>query len=312
MPLVSVVIPTRARPALVPLAARSALGQTLRDLEVVVVLDGPDPATREALERVGDDRLRLVELPASHGVAAARNAGVADARAPWVAFLDDDDLWLPAKLERQLEAAGADEEPAPVVACRVLARNERGDHLWPRRLPGPGEPLAEYLYCRRSPFAGEGLLQPSMLLAPTCLLREEPFDERLHHLEDHEWLLRATLSGKARVVFPTGDEPLAVWSIEDSRVRASYGRDWKEFVVWAREHASLLTPRSHVAFVLGWAGHKAARSRSWGAFPELLREALRTGPPSAADLLTFLGYWLVPPGLSARLALAFARRKVTA
>ena len=94
-PRVSVVIPTRLRPALVPRAVRSALAQTLTDIEVVVI-DGPDPDTREVLAAIADPRLRIVELERSGGAPAARNVGVDHARAAWTALLDDDDdEWLP-------------------------------------------------------------------------------------------------------------------------------------------------------------------------------------------------------------------------
>ncbi|TMM39790.1 MAG: glycosyltransferase family 2 protein [Actinobacteria bacterium] len=94
-PRVSVVIPTRLRPALVPRAVCSALAQALTDIEVVVVIDGPDPDTREVLAAIADPRLRIVELERSGGAPAARNVGVDHARAAWTALLDDDDEWLP-------------------------------------------------------------------------------------------------------------------------------------------------------------------------------------------------------------------------
>src|SRR4051812_33536788 len=104
-PEVSVVIPTRGRPDWAPRAVDQALSQTLRTIEVLVVVDGPDPATVEALARIGDPRLRVIELPESGGAPAARNVGVRHARADWVALLDDDDGWLPTKLAAQLELA---------------------------------------------------------------------------------------------------------------------------------------------------------------------------------------------------------------
>src|SRR5262249_32788271 len=106
-PLVSIVIPTRNRPGLVTRAVRSALDQTFSAIEVIVVLDGPDEKTIRALAEVEDRRLCLVILTQSVGAQEARNAGVRKARGQWVAFLDDDDEWLPLKLERQIEAANA-------------------------------------------------------------------------------------------------------------------------------------------------------------------------------------------------------------
>src|SRR6187551_3408361 len=75
-PDVTVVIPTRNRPDLVSRAVHSVLGQTYRNIEVIVVVDGPDAATEDALGTIGDDRLRVLTLPAKGGAPNARNQGV--------------------------------------------------------------------------------------------------------------------------------------------------------------------------------------------------------------------------------------------
>jgi glycosyltransferase involved in cell wall biosynthesis len=107
---VSVVIPTRDRPDLLPLTLRSALYQERVNAEVLVVDDGAGPATESLLERLGDHRVRLLRNSGPPGVSGARNSGIAAARGRWIAFLDDDDLWAPHKLAAQLaiaEEAGA-------------------------------------------------------------------------------------------------------------------------------------------------------------------------------------------------------------
>jgi glycosyltransferase involved in cell wall biosynthesis len=101
VPLVSVVIPTYSRPQLVGRAVRSALAQTLEAIEVIAVQDGPNESTVQALAQIDDPRLSVHVLPENLGAAAACNAGVARARAQWVAFLDDDDEFLSSKLELQ-------------------------------------------------------------------------------------------------------------------------------------------------------------------------------------------------------------------
>lgn len=105
VPTVSVVIPTRDRPATLGAALRSALDQAGVDVEVVVVDDGSGHATAELLAGLTDPRLRVLRNDRPEGVAAARNRGLAAAAGEWVAFLDDDDLWAPTKLARQLTRA---------------------------------------------------------------------------------------------------------------------------------------------------------------------------------------------------------------
>jgi glycosyltransferase involved in cell wall biosynthesis len=107
-PDVSVVIPTRDRWSLLSSnSLPSALAQEHVEVEVIVVDDGSRDGTSERLAKLGDPRVRGIRLDPARGAAAARNEGIAAARAEWVAFLDDDDLWSPRKLRAQLDAAGA-------------------------------------------------------------------------------------------------------------------------------------------------------------------------------------------------------------
>ncbi len=120
-------------------ALPSALEQTYRNIEVIVVIDGPDVVTERALLAVDDARLRVLALPANVGGSDARNTGVQAARGEWIALLDDDE-WLPEKLERQLRVARASQYPQPVVACGWITRTPQGDFRSPSRLPDAGEP----------------------------------------------------------------------------------------------------------------------------------------------------------------------------
>jgi glycosyltransferase involved in cell wall biosynthesis len=105
-PLVTVVIPTHGRPALLCEALESVTAQTHENLEIIVVSNGDMVSDRylakHLCEAVGAHLIVLEEA----NVSKARNAGVAAAYGEWIAFLDDDDLWHPEKLERQLAATG--------------------------------------------------------------------------------------------------------------------------------------------------------------------------------------------------------------
>jgi glycosyltransferase involved in cell wall biosynthesis len=104
---------------------RSALGQTLRDLELIVIDDGSKDATAEVVARIAkdDSRVRLISQ-SNRGLASTRNRGVLEARGALVAFLDHDDLWHPEKLA--LQAAALDAEPvAAVASCYSALLDER-------------------------------------------------------------------------------------------------------------------------------------------------------------------------------------------
>lgn len=300
-PRVSVVIPTRDRPTLVVRAVRSALAQTVREIEVIVVLDGPDERAAAALGRVADERLRVETLPIRRGIGAARNAGVRLARGHWLGFLDDDDEWVPGKLAAQLAVAETSPDAHPIVACRVVARDGSGEErVWPRRLPTGREPLAEYLFARRTPFWGEALVQTSTLLSDRELAAAVPFDERLPKHEDLDWLLRAGRFPGAALAFVPSEEPLTIWHVEPDRQRASTVPDWRASLAWIRSVRHLVSRRAYAGFCLGWLGADAARERSFEGLWRLPWEAVRRGRPRAMDVLVFLAGWALPIRLRER------------
>jgi glycosyltransferase involved in cell wall biosynthesis len=290
-----VVIPTRARPALVTRAVGSALAQSYADIEVIVVVDGPDDATRAALATVADPRLRVVELPEPGGAPNARNVGVGRARGRFTAFLDDDDEWLPHKLAVQVEHADRAGARTPIVASRLLNRTPRAELVMPRRLPEPGEPPTEYLTVRRGPFHGEGFIQTSTIMAPTDLLRRVPFTVGLPRLQELDWTIRAL--GHPDVELVIAAEPLAIWHTDEDRPRLSSAMPWQESLAWVRGIRPLVTRRAYAAIIMSVVSSMAAPTRNPRVFATLLREARRHGRPRLIDYVTFGQIWLLPPGL---------------
>ena len=298
---ISAVIPTRGRPALVVRAVASALGQTLRDIEVVVVIDGPDAATLRALRAVDDPRLVILPLPVNLGLAGARHAGIEAARGAWIALLDDDDEWLPRKLEIQLNTARRSRHRTPIVTCRVIARTEQGDAIRPRRVLATGEALCEYLFCKTRLSGGEGLVLPSTLLVPKALFRDGGPRFRPVPSEGSDWLLRAVARDGVGVEFVATQEPLAIWHCEDSRVRLSTSRDWRESLAWAKAEKGLLTPRARASFILNRVSAEARRAGDASAFWRLPREAFRCGRPTSISLFAHAITWLLPRRVRAAL-----------
>lgn len=105
-PLVSVVLPTRNRMALLPDALASVRRQTYSNLEIVVVNDGSTDGTREFLRDLADEdeRIRVIDRTVGGGAPAARNRGILASRGEFVAFQDDDTYWSPRKIERLVGA----------------------------------------------------------------------------------------------------------------------------------------------------------------------------------------------------------------
>jgi len=190
-PLVSVVVPTRDRPRELSGALASIFDQSFRDFEIVVVDDGSRAEIEPLGPRAGSS-LRVSRLEPARGAAAARNHGVSCARGRYVAFLDDDDRWLPTFLETQVEALQATDGPAlswtgTIEVDRAGGRFQPGPDPWitypsllVELLADCPIPTLSAVACRRSLFDLHGGL-----------------DERLAVVHDLEWFVRLLLAGES-------------------------------------------------------------------------------------------------------------------
>jgi glycosyltransferase involved in cell wall biosynthesis len=303
VPDISVVIPTLRRPALLRRALDSVLAQTCGDFEVIVVVDGPDEDTLAALRAVHDPRLRVLVNPQSLTAAGARNRGVAEARGQWVAFLDDDDAWLPHKLERQMAVARAHAGALVTSLSRIITPITT--YVWPLVIYDNARPLGEYLFDRQTAFAGSAFIQTSSYLMPRALYQASPFRVDTPH-DDWDFLLRLTRQPGVRVV--TVPEVLVEVYFEERRPSLSHASAWGASLAWLDRVAPLLTPRAYSGFCLGVVGPRAAGERAYAAILPLLSRAFRRGAPRPWHVLAFLAFWVVPQDLRRRLRAAFARR----
>jgi hypothetical protein len=125
MPYVSVIIPLYNKSKYIVRTLDSVLSQAFRDFEVIVVDDGSTDGSDALVRRYDDSRLRMIQQ-ANAGPAAARNRGLAEANAPYVAFLDADDEWLPGYLERVLGILKDHPECDAVASTCLLETPETG------------------------------------------------------------------------------------------------------------------------------------------------------------------------------------------
>lgn len=280
---VSVVIPTRNRPELVLRAVRSAVGQTYKNLEIVVVVDGPDRETVETLAHLGEPSVRICELEQSVGAAEARNEGVRRANGEWIAFLDDDDEWLPTKIEKQVHAAEACGNPLAIVTCKIVLRGGGSDSVVPHQLPAPGQPISEYvLGAPRNGF------QTSSYFVSRALMLLVPWSKNLKGLQDFDWFLRGTsYPGATLTVVP---EPLSIYYVESVNT-ITRKLSWLTCYEWGQQNRPLMTPRAYSCFLSRVC---ANRARSQGAglrvVARLFFEMLFDGRPDLLSIAMFFGY----------------------
>jgi glycosyltransferase involved in cell wall biosynthesis len=189
MPAASIILPTFDRLEHLTSAIDSVFDQTVSDWELVIADDGSGGETRRYLQGLTDPRVTLLWLEHSGNPARVRNAALAVARGAYLAFLDSDDVWAPAKLEKQLEALRA-----------------RPDHRWCYTysdcIDSAGNPVTGMDL--RPP--GEGWILESLLrdlaatigmpalMAERALVQElGGFDEGQPFCEDHDLCLRLAM-----------------------------------------------------------------------------------------------------------------------
>jgi glycosyltransferase involved in cell wall biosynthesis len=253
-PEVSVVIPTRDRWGFLSRhALPSALGQQDVELEVIVVDDASSDETANRLAEVADARVRVVRHDVPRRLPGARNAGAALASGSWLAFLDDDDVWSPVKLRRQIDAAQAGGRRwaygRAVVTDAQLAVLDEDPFPAPRELPA--------LLLEGNWIPGGG---SNVVVRADLFLETGGFDEELRFFEDWDLWLRLLAV----------DAPEAVDEVVVGRVEHGANmvvRDRREVAaaherLLAKHRTVTASDRRSVAEWLAFEQHRAGRGRS--------------------------------------------------
>lgn len=187
-PKVSVIMPTYNRADLLPAAIDSVLGQSFTDFEVLVIDDGSEDATRQVVAGFSDPRIHYCHQRNS-GVSAARNRGLEIARGEYLAFLDSDDLFLPAKLAFQV--AQLDENPTlGMVAGGFRYIDWQGAWLAERR-PWVFQPTLDL----STVLLGAAIITNSVLLRKEWIERLGGFNPTFSWAEDLDLWLRMAVAG---------------------------------------------------------------------------------------------------------------------
>lgn len=201
-PRISVILPTHNRAHTIERAVTSVLCQSFSDLELIVVDDASEDGTLDELSRLRDSRLLIVTRDKRGGGSAARNSGIALARADLIAFQDSDDEWLPTKLQEQVDAIDASDKNHGACYCDFIRLSKEGAWLSEcvfrdERVKADITPL----------LLRQNFISTQTLLVRATLLRDiGGFDEALPRYQDWDLALRVA----EKTLFAYVPRPLAI------------------------------------------------------------------------------------------------------
>jgi glycosyltransferase involved in cell wall biosynthesis len=189
MPKVSVILPTHNRAEFLHHAIESALKQTFKDLEIIVVDDNSTDNTVDVVKRFEDRRIEYIRENANKGPSAARNTGISASKGKYLAFLDDDDEWVPDKLKKQIELL----DKCPQNICGVYSNRLVLDKSTNRIIstgPNADKLSGNLLY---QLLIGSPIHTSTVLLRKSCFDEVGLFDETMSYMEDRDLWIRLSL-----------------------------------------------------------------------------------------------------------------------
>lgn len=274
---VTVAITTYNRPDMLRRAISSVVRQTHTDLEILVCDDASSYDVASLVAEFDDPRIKLVSAETNGGVVANRNRALQSATGEFFCFLDDDDIYLPEKVERSLSMAVS--HPGDIIFSQITY--VKGERTWQAPAGGPlaGETYGDYVFLRG------GLIHLSACLFPTALGQGVGFRAGLRRHEDFDFLARMTASGARLVFLP---QALAVLDITMSGGRFRRSDKYRETLEAFEFISPHLSEPARLAFLARLGAPKyAAAGLRWRAV-SLVLNAYRGGalrPRNAAKLL---------------------------
>lgn len=208
-PLVSVIIPTYNSANYIALSIDSAIKQTMRDFEIIVVEDGSTDDTKNRLDAYRNIINCIYQ--SNHGRSFARNVAIRQARGKYIAFLDSDDLWLPDRLEKQVAILEASPEIQLVYSkAKIIDSLGNAHQVWghPSEI---GEAIMEPGRIYEQLILGNFIPILTVTLRRSALEQAGYFDEQLSYPEDWDLWLRLAHPGNFFYI----PETLACYRIED-------------------------------------------------------------------------------------------------
>jgi glycosyltransferase involved in cell wall biosynthesis len=213
MPKVSVVILTFNRAKLLEQAIQSVLNQTFQDFEIIIVDDCSTDDTMQVGKNFLDERIKYIRHEVNKGVGAGRNTGVRNSTGEYIAFLDDDDQWLPEKLRFQVECLDCNSLEVGAVHCGRLDIDETNGTVLPEIGNDKRGDISKALLRRNF------LTTSTVLLRTICFQKVGLFDETIPVGEDYDMWIRIS----QKYCFEYIELPLVRYSIHQNSLSRNLG-----------------------------------------------------------------------------------------
>ena len=288
-PKISVIIPTHNRAELLRKAIASVLNQTFKDFELIIVDEASTDNTEEIVKEFmkEDDRIRYLRYELnSKKPSIARNRGIAVAKGEYLAFLDDDDVWLSRKLEMQIELA--EQQDLDLVGCNYLLVNEKGEMMGKIIFP-------EWIRENLLKALMRGVFYPNLsgLIVRRNILRDVGLlDEKLTWGEDLELVIRLIRND---VRFNFVKDPCFKYTIHTNRVstRLNWINKAKDYEYIAMKHKDfLINHPKEFSELLRW----IARAYCYGGLIEkgkrYYKESIKFNPTNYKSLVSYIASFI--------------------
>lgn len=212
MPKVSVIIPTHNRAELLRSAIISVLNQTFQNFEIIVVDDASRDNTQEVVSSYNDRRLKYIRNEISKGDGVARNAGINNSSGDYIAFLDDDDEWLPEKLEIQIDLLENSSAKVGGVYTGVLNIDRTTRRILGIRIPEKKGDLSKDI------LVGNFIITSSLILRKECFEKVGLFDESVPFCSDYVMWIRIS----RQFLFEYIKKPLVKYYIHNNSLSGNH------------------------------------------------------------------------------------------
>lgn len=278
-PLVSVVLPTYNRREYLTEAIESVINQTYSNIELIVIDDHSSESPRNIVDNISNSGLQNIVFlrhEENKGVSAARNTGIEQANGQLVALLDDDDLWSPDKIERQVVEFQRGGSETGVVCSGIRSIDADGSTIRAREVQYTGS-ITKELLC------GAIVPLPSVVVRRDVLLEAGLFDERLLAYEDQEWMIRLSQHCEFRsvsdplVISRRGDDHAQLTDDIATKAEESYPLFMKKCRPIAAEYGRIFK-RKMESYWFFRLGHTSLAHEEYARARDCLKTAVLTWP----------------------------------